>query len=317
MKAVIIDKFGTADDLYISDVPLPEPDSGEVRIKIHYAGVNPVDWKLCAGILKDKLTHEFPFIPGWDAAGTIDAVGEDVTSFKVGDPIYAYCRKPIVHSGTYAEYICFRAEDVAPKPQTLTFAEAAAIPLVALTAWQGLFDKAHLKTGDKVLIHAGAGGVGGMAIQFAKYVGAEVITTASKKNHRYVTELGADWVIDYREEDFASKVHEIFPSGVDIVFDCVGGETQVKSFECMRKGGSLICIVNAPDKKLLADYQVIPQYLFVEPNGEELRQIGDLIDEGIVRPPIIQEMNISEVKEAHSLQKEGHVAGKLVLEIAF
>lgn len=317
MKAITIDEFGGIEQLHVSDCEKPVPRANEVQINIQYAGVNPVDWKICEGLLKNRLTHQFPLIPGWDASGIVSAIGEDVFEFELGDRVYAYCRKPLVHAGTYAEFICLPDAFVAAKPKTLTTAEAAGIPLVALTAWQALFDKADIKKGDNILIHAGAGGVGSMAIQFAKYAGATVFTTGSTKNHPYLRSLGADYIIDYRLEDFAAKVKEIVPKGVDIVFDTVGGETLTKSFDCIKKNGSLIYIVNKPDPKLVEEHQVKAQYLFVEPNGEELHQIGQLLDEGKLKCPNIIEMSIQNVAEAFRMQKSEHTAGKIVLKMDF
>lgn len=317
MKAIAIDEFGGIEQLHVTEVEKPIPRANEVQINIQYAGVNPVDWKICEGLLKNRLTHQFPLIPGWDASGIVSAIGEDVFEFELGDRVYAYCRKPLVHAGTYAEFICLPDAFVAAKPKSLTTAQAAGIPLVALTAWQALFDKADIKKGDNILIHAGAGGVGSIAIQLAKYAGATVFTTGSTKNHPYLKSLGADHVIDYRLDDFAEKVKEILPGGVDIVFDCVGGDTLTKSFECIRKNGTLIYIVNKPEAGLAEQYQVKAQYLFVEPNGEELHQIGQLLDEGKLKCPNIIEMNIKDVEEALRMQKTERTAGKIVLKLEF
>lgn len=317
MKAITIDQFGGAEQLHETEISKPQPQADEVQIHIQYTGVNPVDWKICEGLLKNWLTHEFPITPGWDASGIVSAVGKNVVEFEVGDRVYAYCRKPVVKEGTYAEFICLDANNVAPKPKSLTPAQAAAIPLVGLTAWQALFDKIDTTKGSTILIHAGAGGVGSMAIQFAKYAGAKVFTTASTKNHPYLRDLGADYIIDYNLHDFAKKVKEIVPGGVDFVFDCVGGETQTKSFECMRKGGEMVYIVNKPEAGLAEKYQVTTHYLFVEPNGEELQEIGDLLDEGVVQCPHIIEMSIKDVAKAFAMQKTTHTAGKIVLKLDF
>lgn len=317
MKAIAIDQFGGAEELQEKELQKPEPQPHEVQINIQYTAVNPVDWKICEGLLKNWLTHQFPLIPGWDASGVISAVGKDVKGFEVGDRVYAYCRKPVVQQGTYAEFICLDAANVAHKPKSITPAQAASIPLVGLTAWQGLFDKIRTKKGDNVLIHAGAGGVGSMAIQFAKHAGATVFTTASTKNHPYLHDLGADHIIDYNQTDFAQKIKEILPEGVDTVFDCVGGDTLTKSFECIKNGGNIICIVNKPEPTLVEKHQVKSQYLFVEPNGKELQQIGDLLDEGVVQCPNIIEMSIKDAAKAFQMQKTTHLAGKIVLKLDF
>lgn len=317
MKAIAIDAFGTIDDLHIAafkDLPI---DNHEVKVRIDYAGVNPVDWKICEGVLKNRLQHEFPLIPGWDASGTITSIGSAVEGYKVGDQVYAYCRKPVVQYGTYAETINLESIHLAPKPKSLSAAQAAAIPLVSLTAWQALFDRAKIKKSDTILIHAGAGGVGSVAIQLARYAGAKVITTASTKNHPYVKDLGADYVIDYKLHPFVEKVKQIYPNGVDIVFDCAGYETQVKSFECLRKGGTLVSIVTKPDPALVTKYEVKSEFVFVEANGQQLRKIGNLIDAGVLKCPHITEMSIKDAAEALQLQKTDHSSGKIVLKIDF
>jgi len=219
MKAITLDKFGG--DLQISEVETPDPKPGEVQIKIAYTAVNPVDWKIGKGWLQDLIPHNFPLILGWDAAGTVTAVGREVKNFQIGDEVFAYCRKPEVQWGAYAEFICLDAEVVALKPKNLSFAQAASIPLVGLTAWQCLFDAGKLQKGEKVLVHAGAGGVGSMAIQFAKQAGAFVFTTASQTNHSYVQELGADCAIDYNKDNFIGQIKHKTGKGVDLALDFV------------------------------------------------------------------------------------------------
>lgn len=315
MKAVIIDRFGGIEEAQWRDSPIPQPTANEVQIQIAYTAVNPVDWKIREGHLKKMLKHEFPIIPGWDAAGTITAIGNHVTQFKVGDEVYAYCRKPIVHWGTYAEYICFPEDLVAFKPKTCHFAQAAAIPLVSLTAWQALFDTAKLQKGESVLIHAGAGGVGGLAIEFAHYAGATVYTTAREVNHDYVKKLGADFVIDYKAENFVERIKSWEPEGVDIVLDCVGDETLKQSYAVVKKGGRLVSIVNKIDQERCKEYSIDGEFVFVEANGNQLKQIANLIDTGSVIVPHIEEMPISAFAKAWEKSSEGHTRGKIVLRI--
>jgi len=190
MRAAAIREFGSLDKIKIEELPTPQPKPNEVQIKVHYAGLNPVDWKITMGYLKDRMPYQFPIILGWEMAGVISALGTRSTTLKVGDPVYAYCRKEKIQEGSCAEFICLPAENVAIKPSSLSFAQAAGVPLAALTAWQTLFEAGQLKKGQKVLIHAGAGGVGGYAIQLAKYRGAFVYTTASAANTDYVKKLG-------------------------------------------------------------------------------------------------------------------------------
>lgn len=315
MHAVVIESFGGLEELKLKDMPMPQIQDHEVLIGVEYAAVNPVDWKIREGYLESAFPHQFPLIPGWDAAGVIVSLGKHVKGLKVGDLVYSYCRKPVVHDGTYAEYIAVDAANVAKKPKNITFAEAAAIPLAALTAWQALFDFSHLKKGQTVLIHAGAGGVGGFAIQFAKYAGANVITTCSKKNFDYVKKLGADHIIDYTQEDFREAVRKIAKDGVDIAFDTVGGDTLAKSLEIVKKKGTLVTIVQRLGPEYGAKANVHTGFVFVRPNGQELENIAKLIESKIVKAPEIQEMTLRDAAKAQEISKTGHTRGKIVLKI--
>jgi NADPH2:quinone reductase len=316
MKAMLIESFGGVEQLKLADVPIPTPQANEVLIEIAYTSVNPVEWKIREGMLSDILPHQFPIILGWDAAGTISAMGTDVTGFKTGDKVYAYCRKPTVHDGTYAEFITMDAAAVAPMPSGLSFAEAATIPLTGLTAWQALFDFARLQDGDKILIHAGSGGVGSLAIQFAKYRGAKVYTTASLKNHDYVRSLGADAAIDYTAENFVDVTKAAEPDGVDVVFDTLGGTAQEHSFQVLRKGGTLVSIVAPPATQTAEQYQVKAGFVFVSPNGKQLRQIAGLVARGAVRPAhIAAELRLEDAATAQEKSKAHHIRGKIVLKI--
>jgi NADPH:quinone reductase len=201
-------------------------------------------------------------------------------------------------------------------PANLTFAQAAAIPLTALTSWQALFDAGRLEAGQSVLIHAGAGGTGGMAIQLARYTGATVFTTASAGNHEYVRSLGADHVIDYRRESFVEAVESISPQGVDLAYVTVGGDVLRNSYRVVRRGGALVSIVDAPDAEDARRVGVRATFVFVEPNGAQLREITRLIEASIVRPPEITEMSLEEAPRAQELSRAGHVRGKIVLKIA-
>jgi NADPH:quinone reductase-like Zn-dependent oxidoreductase len=315
MKAVVIEAFGGLDELKLKEMPIPQIQDHEVLIGVEYAAVNPVDWKIREGYLESALPHEFPVIPGWDASGVIASIGKHVKNFKAGDLVYTYCRKPTVHDGAYAEYVTFDAANVAKKPKNISFAQAAAIPLAGLTAWQALFDFCHLKKGQTILIHAGAGGVGGFAIQFAKYAGANVITTCSKNNFDYVKKLGADHIIDYSKEDFRDAVRKIAKEGVDIAFDTVGGDTLAKSLEIVKKKGTLVTIVQRLGPEYGSKAQVKTGFVFVRPDGQELGNIAKLIESGIVLPPEIQEMRLSDAAKAQEMSKLGHTRGKIVLKI--
>jgi NADPH2:quinone reductase len=315
MKAMVIEDFGGPEQLKLADLPTPTPADDEVLIEVAYTSVNPVEWKIREGMLTDLFPHHFPLILGWDAAGTVSALGSNAAGFVIGEKVYAYCRKPEIRYGTYAEFVAVDHAAVAPMPANLSFAEAATIPLTGLTSWQALFDFAGLKAGQKVLIHAGAGAIGSLAIQFAKHAGASVITTASLGNHDYVKRLGADAAVDYASEDFAAAVTELEPDGIDVVYDAVGGETQRRSYEVLKPGGVMVSIVDAPDGELAERYGVKAGFVFVEPNGAQLREITGLIEAGKVKPAAIEEMNLEDAATAQERSKAGHVRGKIVLKI--
>lgn len=314
MKAMIIDDFGGAERLRLADMPVPTPEDDEVLIQLAYTSVNPVDWKIREGLLKDLFPHQFPIILGWDAAGTVSAVGKAVSSFKEGDRVYGYCRKPIIQHGTYAEFVTVKATALAAMPDNISFAQGASIPLTGLTAWQALFDAARLSAGETVLIQAGAGGVGSLAIQFAKQAGAKVYTTASAINHDYIKSLGADVAINYKKEDVVQVMKTAEPSGVDVVFDTVGDQVQQQSFQVLKPGGRLVSIVAPPPEDLLQKFQVKGDFVFVEPNGEQLRTIADLIAAGKVKPAMIEEMPLVEAALAQETSRGKHVCGKIVLK---
>jgi len=312
MKAMGIQEFGDA--LCVMDVPQPEPAANEVLIEIVYTSVNPVDWKIREGHLKERIPHQFPLIPGWDAAGVIKAVGNNVKHLKKGDEVFAYCRKPTVQWGTYTEYVTFDAEHVALKPKNITIAQAAALPLVSLTAWQALFDAAQLKKGETILIHAGAGGVGSMAIQFAKYAGARVFTTASATSHAYVKKLGAEAAIDYTK-GFVTQVKQLAPQGVDVILDCVGGKTLQDSLQLLKPQGRLVSIVERLNPGLASKYNIQSHFIFVAPNGKQLAEIAKLINENKITLPHIEEMPLEKAAQAQEKNQQGHTQGKIVLKV--
>lgn len=316
MRAIVIDGFGGADRLRSAELPTPAPSSGEVLIRVACAGVNPVDWKIREGMLQTQFQHHFPLIPGWDAAGTVAALGEGVADFAINDRVWAYCRKPEVQWGCYAEFVTMPAEAVAMMPASFDFEQAAALPLVGLTSWQALFDTAGLREGQTVLIHAGAGGIGSLAVQLAKSAGATVIATASAGNHAYVGDLGADHVLDYTAEDFVAATRALFPDGVDVVYDTIGGDVLRRSYRVLRQGGFLVSIVDTPSADEAARVGVRQAFVFVAPNGDQLRQLAALVDAGRVRPPAITLMPLDEAADAQRLSRHGHVRGKIVLKVA-
>lgn len=314
MKAIGIKDFGGVEKINLFDLPKPQVEPNEVLIEVAYASVNPVDWKIREGYLKDRLPHKFPIVLGWDAAGVIRAVGANVKNLKIGDEVYAYCRKPTVQWGTFAEYVAVEAENVSLKPKNLTFAQASAVPLVALTAWQALFDAAKLKKGETILIHAGAGGVGSMAIQFARLAGAHVITTASAANHEYVKKLGAEQAFDYKS-GFAEQIKKAFPNGVDVVFDCAGGKTLRDSYGLLKPEGRLVSIVEGIDHEAEKKYHFKGTYVFVRPNGAELTEIGKLITDKKITFPRIEEMKLDDAGNALEMLRSGKAKAKIVLKV--
>jgi NADPH:quinone reductase-like Zn-dependent oxidoreductase len=315
MKAIAIREFGGRDKLEPMDLPVPELGNGEVLVRVRAAGVNPVDWKIREGRLKDLFPHRFPLIPGWDAAGIVERIGPGVTRFRVGDEIFAYCRKPVVQGGAYAEYISLTEEHMAVKPRNTTFTEAAGIPLAALTAYQALVDAAGIRSGERVLIHAAAGGVGGFGVQIAKDRGALVWGTAGSRNEDYVRSLGADRVIDYSRDDFRKVVRSAYPDGVDVVFDCVGGDVLKESVEIVRKGGRLISIVDSLDERSLGRADIRFEFVFVAPNSKELSELGQMVEQGRLKVHLAEVLPLEAAAKAHELSESRHTRGKIVLSV--
>ena len=308
MKAVQIQDFGGQEVLELNTIAIPVPNDHEVLIKVRAAAVNPVDWKIREGYLQPLLNHPLPLTLGWDVSGEVVAVGQHVTHLSVGDAVYS--RPEISKNGSYAEYMTASADEVAIKPKSLTWQEAAGVPLAALTAWQSLYEMAQLETGQRVLIHAGSGAVGQFAIQLAKLRGATVYTTTSSQNKELVLSLGADRVIDYRQEDFSTL------SDIDVVFDTIGGETQDKSWKTLSKGGRLISVVKTPDEAIAAEYGVTAGFCFVQPNRDQLQYLAELADAGRLTVNIDSEFSLDQVAEAHARSETGRAKGKIVINVA-
>ncbi len=314
MKAVVIEEYGGKEVLKEKEVSRPKAGKNQVVVKEYATSINPIDWKLREGYLKQMVDWEFPIILGWDVAGIVAEVGEGVTDFKVGDEVFA--RPETTRFGTYAEYTLVDAPLLARKPKEISFEEAASIPLAGLTAWQALFDYAKLKAGEKILIQAGAGGVGSLAVQFAKNAGAYVIATASAGNHQLVKELGADEIIEYKTTDFADVLTDI-----DVVFDTVGGEVQQKSVKVLKaETGRLVSIVGVDEKAevMAKEKKVNIMDAWLKPNGKQLTEIGDLLAAGKVKAVIGETFPMSEkgVYAAHSLSETHHAVGKIVLTVS-
>lgn len=272
-RAVVINEYGGKEKLAEAKVSLPELGADQVLVKVAATSINPIDWKLREGYLKQMFPWSFPIILGWDVAGEIVEVGQKVKDYHVGDRIFA--RPETTRFGTYADYTIVDSNLLAPVPESIAFTEAAAVPLAGLTALQALFDHGSLKAGEKVLIHAGAGGVGTYAIQLAKNAGAYVITTASPRNHELVKKLGADEVIDYHTTDFEEVLTDI-----DLVFDTMGGEIQKKSFSVLKEHGRLISVLSIEDETLAATKQIEAKAIWLRTNGEQLSELAKLMADG-------------------------------------
>lgn len=308
MKAVRIHEFGGLDSLKVEEAPKPEPEEDEVLVRTHAAGINPVDWKTCAGeAIATRLEDPFPFIPGWDVSGVIEAAGDGVSAFKVGDAVCGMVRWPL-GGGGYAEYVAAPALDLVTKPVNMNHSQAAGLPLAALTAWQALFDAADLQAGQSVLIHAAAGGVGHVAVQLAKWRGAHVTGTASARNETFLLGLGLDRFIDYNQTRF-----EEVATDVDVVLDGVGGEIQERSWGVLKPGGMLASIRGRPDEQKAAARGVRAGYVSVHADPEQMRAIADLASAGRLKVHVDTVFPLDEVRKAHEASRQGHTRGKLVL----
>lgn len=306
MKAIQVDAYGGPEVLKIRDVIDPVAGPGELVVDIHAASVNPVDWKIRAGARKDNLTLEFPYTPGIDFSGVVRAADDAVTSFGAGQEVWGIT--PQTQQGTYAEAIAVDASLVAAKPAGLSHVDAAALSLVGATAIVSL-DSVRLAAGETILIHAGAGGVGGFAVQYAKHLGATVIATASARNHEYVRDLGADQVIDYTTQDFTQAAPPC-----DVVYDTIGGSTHERSFAVLKPGGRL-AYVAAPPAGFTPPGGVTVTRPNVTRDPKHLDRISELVEAGAVRPMAVKEMALADAAEAQRISAEGHVRGKIVFRI--
>lgn len=332
MKAYVVDKYKKKGALRLAELPDPHVQNGDVLVRVHATSVNPLDSKVRDGAFKIFLPYRPPFVLGHDVAGTVVKVGSGVNRFKVGDEIYARPRDHRV--GTFAELIAIHQDDAALKPRTLDMEEASSIPLVALTAWQALVDIAKVKPGQKVFIQAGSGGVGTIAIQLAKHLGATVATTTSAKNAALVKSLGADVVIDYKSQDFEKVL-----SGYDVVLNSQDPKTLAKSLNVLKPGGHLVSISGPPDPAFAKDLglnallklvvrllsrsvrkkaksrSVQYSFLFMRANGRQLEQIAELIDSGALRPVVDKIFPFNQTPEALAYVETGRVKGKVVIKV--
>ena len=309
MKAIVIHQYGKPDVLKYEDAPLPEPKENQILVRVIAAGVNPVDGAARSEKYAKFFGIRLPFIPGYDIAGVVEKTGGKVTKFKAGDSVYAYIG--LGEGGGYAQYAVVTEEEAAPKPKSLTYESAAAVPVVALTAWQALIDTAKLSAGQTVLIHGGSGGVGSFAIQIAKARGAKVIATASTANQDFLKQLGAEVAIDYTKQKF-----EEVAKSVDVVLDSVGKDTLVRSYGIVKKGGFVVTLVARIDDAELTKHGIRGASLSVKPDSNELAEIGKLIDEGKIKVVVSQTFSLSEAMKAQEQVATGHTRGKIVLRVA-
>lgn len=332
MKAAFIRRYGGNQVVELGELPALQAGPGELLVEVHAASVNPVDFKIRDGMLKMIVPFGFPLILGNDLSGVVKAVGAGVTRFRPGDAVFARMDKRRI--GAFAEFAVVAEADVAAKPANLTHIEAAAVPLAGLTAWQALFEIGGLKAGQKVLIHAGSGGVGTFAIQLARHAGATVATTVGARNADLARRLGADIVIDYKAQRFEDVV-----SDQDLVFDTQAGDIRHRSFAVLKRGGVLVSIAGKPDGRLARQWGLNPllgvlldflsrttlrlakrhgvryEYLFMHPSGEQLAQLGRLLAEGSVKTVIDKVFPLEQVREALAYSEAGHATGKVVVEV--
>ena len=309
MKAVRTHNYGGPEVLKYEDTPRPQVVAPtEMLIRVHAAGLNPVDSAIRDGQVKEIFPVKFPWIPGSDVSGVVEEVGGNVTRFKTNDEVFALLNP--AKGGAYAEYVVVRESDVALKPKSLQHIRAAAIPVAAITAWNALFETGQLQAGQRVLIHGGAGGVGHFAVQLSKRKGAHVIATASAKNHELIFELGADEVIDYHAQKFENVARN-----VDIVLDTIGSDTQERSWKVLKKGGILVSIVQPPSEEMAKAVSARGAMLQSRPDGAKFAEIAKIFDSGNLAPVIDRILPLSEARRAQELSQSGHTRGKIVLRV--
>jgi NADPH:quinone reductase-like Zn-dependent oxidoreductase len=308
MHAIRIHSFGDLNVLKLDEIPIPEPKENEIVIRVAAASVNPVDYKIRSGKYPSVREDQLPKVLGRDVAGVVERIGCKVRKFKRGDSVYAMLGRGV---GGYAEYAVARDEEAASKPRQLDFVTAAAVPLAALTAWQGLFDHGGLRAGQRVLIHGGAGGVGHFAIQFAKAMGAWVATTVSATDIPMARDLGADQTIDYKNEKFENAVQD-----VDLVYDLIAGATQKRSWAVLKDGGTLVSTLQKPDEAEAKRRNIRAMHYIARPNAKQLAEIAQLIDAQKVKPIVKATYHLEDVARAHNHMERGHIQGKVVLKVA-
>jgi len=307
MKAVVAHEYGAPEVLKFEQVPRPEPNEDEALVRVIASGVNPADPLTLSGKYAREFGTHLPLIPGYEIAGVVEKTGANVTKHKVGDAVYGYP----TFGGGWADYVSVKEWEVARKPKSLNFVEAAVVPMGALTAWQALVDIAKLQPGQTILIHGGSGGVGSFAIQIAKALGARVIATASTANQDLLKQLGADVAVDYTKTKFEDVAKD-----VDAVLDPVGKETLARSYGVVKKGGIVMSLVALPDKAELQKRGIRGAAISAHPDAEDLAEIAQMIDAGKIKPIVTQVLPLSEAVVAQQQAATHHTRGKVVLRIA-
>ncbi|WAG80210.1 NADP-dependent oxidoreductase [Metapseudomonas furukawaii] len=322
MRAVVIERLGGAEVLQLKELPRPQPGPGEVLVRVVCAGVNPADWKCREGYLDGFLTYRFPFVLGFDLAGTVEALGDGVNDLVPGSRVFAQSDVGAGKWGAYAEFACVSRASLVPMPDNLDFAEAAAVPTPALAAWTGLFDEGALRPGQSVLIHGGGSAVGGFAIQFARCAGARIATTCGADSASRAQALGAECALDYRTGDIQAALGRWAPEGVDLVLDCIGGGSLPEGLDLLRPGGILVAILTlapgdaGPDHAGAARRGVRTAVAYSRmPSGELLGRIARLLAAERVRPPVLDLLPLADVALAHDRLQHGRARRKQVLRV--
>jgi NADPH:quinone reductase-like Zn-dependent oxidoreductase len=313
MKSIQINRYGGSDVMQINNTAsAPSPPPGKILVNIRASGVNPIDWKIREGYMQQMIPLQFPSTLGMDFSGVIKQIGENVLSdFKQGDEVYGQASVLRGGSGAFAELALVDEDAIAHKPKTLDHSQAAALPLVGVSAWQALVENIGLSKGQKILIHGGAGGIGSIAIQLAKHLGAHVATTVSTNDKLFVQELGADKVIDYKTKNFEDMIHEY-----DAVFDTVAGDTYNRSFKVLKKGsGIIVSMLEQPSSELMNQYGVKAVFLFSQVNRQRLTKLAEWVDQNNIRVNVDKTFSLDEAGKALDYQKDVHPRGKVVLTV--
>lgn len=310
MKAVQINQHGGSEVVEIKDVSEPFAKPGQILVEVHAASINPFDSKIRSGIYKDSMPLEFPYTPGGDFSGIVKGLGDDVSEFNIGDEVFGSAQVLSGGSGAFAQFASANVKNTANKPKKIDFVGAASLPLVGSSAVQALEEHIKLKGNQKILIHGGAGGIGSIAIQLAKYLGAYVATTISTNDMEFAKSLGADEVIDYKSQDFTEIIKDF-----DAVFDTVGGETTDKSFKVLKKGGVLVSMVGTPNEKLAKQHRVTAIGQSTHTDREHLSRLAELVDLGVIKPQVDKVFPLEQSKEAFNHLEKDSPRGKVVLKI--